>query len=227
MRLTFPHILRSEWTKLRTLRSTWFVLGIAAVLTVTVAGVISWAAIDIISFVIGIMGIMGMTGEHSATFMAVPKRIPVLAAKALALIAVTAPLMLIVCAASFEVSQMFSHTRNDLVVRALLGAAAAPVAVALLGLGIGTAIRHTAGAIATFVAAMLIVPALLPAALPASVRDDVLQFSPVAAAQAMYAMNTTDNPFHMLSPGKAAIVTVGWVIAVLALGAVLLQRRDA
>jgi hypothetical protein len=35
-----------------------------------------------------------------------------------------------------------------------------------------------------------------------------------------------DNPFRMLAPGPAAIVTVAWVVAVLAAGGVVLWRRD-
>jgi hypothetical protein len=35
-----------------------------------------------------------------------------------------------------------------------------------------------------------------------------------------------DNPFRMLAPGPAALVTLAWVAVVLALGGVVLWRRD-
>jgi hypothetical protein len=257
MRVTFPRVVRAEWTKLFSLRSTWIVFGLVALLTVGLAGVIGWVAhrdgsadgsvsdavvraylgIDVFSLIIGVFGIMLMTGEYSsglirATLAAVPRRLPVLFGKALVLVIATVPLMLVVCVASFLVSQAFvtGGSRFGLddpgVLRATLGAAASPVAMGLLGLGVGAMLRHTAGAITAYVAAMLVMPALLPAALPESIRDDIVPYTPVAASQAMYALGAT-NPFKMLSPGPAALMLVAWVVLLLAGGAAVLWRRDA
>jgi hypothetical protein len=71
---------------------------------------------------------------------------------------------------------------------------------------------------------MLLLPALLQAALPERMGENVVRFVPVAAAQAMY--TTGDNPFRMLAAGPATLVTVAWVSALLALGGVVLWRRD-
>jgi hypothetical protein len=257
MKVTFPRVVRAEWTKLFSLRSTWVVFGLVALLTVGLAGVIGWVAhrdgsadasvadavtraflgIDVFSLIIGVFGIMLMTGEYGsglirATLAAVPRRLPVLFGKALVLVTATAPLMLVVCVASFLVSQAFvdSGSRIGLdepgVLRATLGATASPIAMGLLGLGVGAILRHTAGAITAYVAAMLVLPALLPAALPQSVRDDVVPYSPVAAGQAMYAIGAS-NPFKMLSPGAGALVLAAWVVVLLAGGAAVLRRRDA
>jgi hypothetical protein len=257
-RVTFGRVVRAEWTKLLSLRSTWVVLSLVALLTVGIAGLIGWAAnrdhasaqsaaeavgraflgIDVFSLIVGVFGILLITGEHGsglirATLAAVPRRLPVLWAKALVLVAATAPVMVVVCLASFVTSQAFVDADQRFgfgdphILRATLGAAAAPVALGLLGLGIGALLRHTAGAIATFVAAILVVPALLPAALPASVRDSVVQYVPTAAGQAMYAVDGTSNPFRTLSPGAGALVLLAWILVVLAGGAAILHRRDA
>jgi ABC-2 type transport system permease protein len=257
MRVTFPRVVRAEWTKLFSLRSMWFVFGLVTLLTVGLAGVIGWVAhrdagveqsvadavvraflgIDVFSLIIGVFGIMLMTGEYGsglirATLAAVPRRLPVLFSKAVVLVAATAPLMLVVCVASFLASQVFIPAGHRIdfgdagVIRATLGAAASPVAMGLLGLGTGAILRHTAGAITGYVTAMLVVPALLPAALPESVRDDIVPYSPVAASQAMYAIGAS-NPFKMLSPGAGAVVLLAWVVVLLAGGAAVLWRRDA
>jgi len=112
------------------------------------------------------------------------------------------------------------------VVRATLGAAAAPIALALIGLGIGAMIRHTAAAITVYVFTMLVLPGLLPATLSASMRDSVVPYVPVAASQAMYTAGAS-NPFHMLSPGAGALVMLAWIAAMLAGGALVLRGRDA
>jgi hypothetical protein len=251
-------VVHAEWGKLCSLRSTWVVLGSVAVLTVGVAAVTGWVlhrdagdtttiartvagafmGVDVFSLVIGVFGILLMTGEYGsglirATLAAVPRRLPVLWAKALVLVAATAPVMVVVCFASFLVSQVFVPADQRItfgepgVLRATVGAAAAPVALGLLGLGIGTLLRHTAGAITTYVAATLVLPAVGPLMLPSSVRSDVVPYVPVAAAQAMYAIGDGASPFGVLSPGRAALVLAGWVALLLACGAVALRHRDA
>ena len=152
-------------------------------------------------------------------------------AKALVLIAVTAPVAVAVSVASFLVSQAFAGSHGAAladpgVPRALLGAAAYPVAMGLLGLGIGAILRHTAAAITVFVAALLVIPALLPAALSQRLQDAVVKYLPVAAGQALYNLGDT-GPVKLLAPGVGAIVLAGYVIVLLAGGAVLLQHRDA
>jgi ABC-2 type transport system permease protein len=258
-RVTLGGVLRSEWTKLRTLRSTWITLGAAALLTVglsaafgygyngaiqagevqptTAEGLdVAFLALDLYALVIGVFGVLQMSGEYSsgmirASLAAVPRRLPLLWAKALVLVAVTGMLSLAVCLASFLVSQAFAGNQGAAlsdpgVPPAILGAAAYPVAMGLLGLGLGAILRHTATAITGFVAALLIVPGLLPAALSKSAEDAVMPYVPVVAAQAMYALEP-GGPFKLLSRGAGGAVLAAYVTAVLAGGAALLWGRDA
>jgi ABC-2 type transport system permease protein len=255
-RVTFGRVVRSEWTKLCSLRSTWVVLGGVALLVIGLAGVVGWAAhrehvaptvaeavgraffgVDLFSLVLGGFGVLLVTGEYSsglirATLLAVPRRIPVLWAKALVLAAAATPVMLVVCFASFLVSQAFADAGDRVtlgdphVLRATFGAAAAPVALSLLGLGLGVMLRHTAGAITAYVAAILVVPLLLPAALPESVEDAVLPYVPTYAATTMYDAGG-NAPYDQLSPALSALVTAGWVVLLLAAGTAVLRRRDA
>jgi ABC-2 type transport system permease protein len=258
-RVTLGRVIRSEWTKLRTLRSTWITLGAAAVLTVglsaafgygyngaieagevqptTAEGVdVAFLALDLYALVIGVFGVLQMSGEYGsgmirASLAAVPRRLPLLGAKALVLVVVTGVLSLVVCVASFLVSQAFvgghgAALSDPGVSRAILGAAAYPVAMGLLGLGLGAMLRHTATAITVFVTALLVVPGLLPAALSQKLEDTVMAYVPVVAGQAMYELEA-DGPFKLLSPGAGGAVLAAYVVAILAGGAALLRRRDA
>jgi ABC-2 type transport system permease protein len=260
MRITFRRVVRSEWTKLTTLRSTWILLITVTVLMVTVAGLIGWRtgreprseytaslaaaraflSVDLGSLVVGVFGILLLTGEYSqgtirSTFAAVPKRLPVLGAKALAFIGLMLPVMAVAAVASLMVSQAFADSgerfglAGDHMLRATIGAAMAPVALGLIGLGIGTLLRHTAAAITVYVGVLLVVPALLPAMLPDRIVRDVMPAVPVAASQSLYAVGTSDGGggIQLLDPGPAALTLMAWIIGVLVAGAVLLKRRDA
>ncbi len=258
--VTLPRVVHAEWTKLRSLRSTWIVLVSTAVSVVGLAGASGWAqhraistgarppttagavggallGIDLLSLVIGVFGVLLMTGEYGsglirATLAAVPRRLPVLWAKAVVLAVATAPVMVAACAAAVLVNGAFlgrygASLGEPGVLRAVLGAAAAAVATGLLGLGVGAMLRHTAGAITTLVAAILVVPALMPAVLPESARNTVLPYVPTAASQALYTIGPGHNPFRVLPPAGAAAVLAAWIVVVLAGGAAGLQRRDA
>jgi hypothetical protein len=91
---------------------------------------------------------------------------------------------------------------------------------ALLGLGVGTVIRHTAGSIAVFAGITLLVPVLLH-----SLSENITRLAP----ELIFANSVA----AVVPQGDAVSVTLGVVLmvtyctAVLALGAVLLQRRDA
>jgi ABC-2 type transport system permease protein len=258
-RVTLGGVIRSEWTKLYSLRSTWITLAAAALLTVglsaafgygyhgaiqagevqptTAEGLdVAFLALDLYALVIGVFGVLQMSGEYGsgmirASLAAVPRRLPLLWAKALLLVAVTGVLSLAVCLASFLVSQRFAGSHGASlgdpgVARAILGAAAYPVAMGLLGLGLAAILRHTATTITVFVATLLLVPALLPAALSQKLEDTVMPYVPVFAGQAMYAL-PPNGPFKLLSAGAGAAVLAGYVLAVLAGGAALLRSRDA
>lgn len=116
-RLGFGGILRSEWIKLRSLRSTWWSLGLILVLSIGLSLVmvttITWepgvdaaadaqtartAAMVGLTFgqlIAAVFGVLVVSGEYSSgmirtTLAAVPTRLPVLAAKAVVLFAAVA-----------------------------------------------------------------------------------------------------------------------------------------
>jgi hypothetical protein len=118
-RLTGPRVLRSEWCKLWTLRSTWITLALSMVLLIGGGAIgaahyhagagqggglggagssdavsVSLTGIDLAMLTIGVLGVLISAGEYStgmirSTMAAVPRRLPVLWSKALAYGAVT------------------------------------------------------------------------------------------------------------------------------------------
>ncbi|AGZ44320.1 ABC transporter permease subunit [Actinoplanes friuliensis] len=257
--VTLRRVVRSEWTKVRSIRSTWIMLAVAALLTLGLAAAFGYGygqqvrtgelagtpaaavsttfiGLDLFALVTGVFGVLQLTGEYGSglirrSLTAVPRCVPLIAAKAVVLLALLVPLSVTVSLTSFLLCQALAGSSgaglgDDGAVRAVLGASAYPVATALMGLGLGALLRHTAGAVTGFVAGFLIIPALLPAALPQQIQDETLQYLPIAAAQAVYAL-TPEGPVRLLGPAAGALVLVAWVVAVLAAGTVLLRRRDA
>ena len=92
----------------------------------------------------------------------------------------------------------------------------------LLALGIAAVVRHTAGAIGAYVFVMLVLP-IIVAALPKSIGNDLERFLPMAVGSVMI-NNPVPNAF---GPWTGFAILCGYTAAVLALGTVLLVRRDA
>jgi ABC-2 type transport system permease protein len=133
-RVTQLRVAVSEWTKLRTLRSTRWSLGVAVLLTIgfpiLFAAVTSshWgsmsatdradrhpldialAGVNVSQLAVAVLGVLVMTGEYStgmirASLTAVPRRLPVLWAKTAVFAAVTFLLMLPSVLIAFFASQ--------------------------------------------------------------------------------------------------------------------------
>jgi ABC-2 type transport system permease protein len=128
--LTTRRVVRSEWVKLTTLRSTRITFAAAVVLMIGFSVLVSWVAVHdwsmmspedrrsitveqqvlsgryLAQLAIGVVGAMAITGEYAtgmirATVAAVPRRLAVLWAKLGVYAAVTLALMLVASFASF------------------------------------------------------------------------------------------------------------------------------
>ena len=92
---------------------------------------------------------------------------------------------------------------------------------ALLGLALGSIIRHTAGGIAATIAVIL-VPAIL-GLLPPPWNGRIGRFALLGAARQVTALHPAANLF---SPGLSLLVMLAWPAVALAAAAVLITRRD-
>ena len=256
-RVTQGRAVLSEWTKLRSVRSTWYSLGTAVVATIGLGALVSAIAghhfaqmspsdradfhplevnlvgVQLAQLAIGVLGVLVITAEYStgmirASFTAIPKRLPVLWAKAivyaLTLLALLIPSVLLAFVvgqsilARHHINIAFSHPG---VARAVIGAALYMTVVGLFGLGLGAIVRNTAGGIASFAAIMFVLPPLLNV-LPANWNNAAAPYLPLAAGESILSI----TPGNQLSPWAGFALFCGYAAAALALAAVLLVRRD-
>jgi ABC-type transport system involved in multi-copper enzyme maturation permease subunit len=196
---------------------------------------VSLTGVQLAELAVGILGILLVAGEYATgtirvSFAAVPRRLPVLWGKAVVLGLTTVVLCLPATLAAFLVGQsMLSAEGLDVplsdpdVARAVLGSALYLGAVGLLGLGLGTLLRSTAGAVAGLFG-VLFAPQLLAGLLPAAWSDRIYPYLPVPAGVAVTAVRPDPAA---LAPWSGFGVLCLYVAAVLASAAWRLRRRDA
>jgi ABC-2 type transport system permease protein len=198
---------------------------------------VSLAGIQLAQIIIGVLGVLLISGEYStgmirSSLTAVPRRLPVLWAKTIVLSAVSLALMLAAIVIAFFVSQavlagedMDASLTDDGVLRALVGAAVYLTGIGVLGLALGALLRHTAGAISTLFAVLLVIPGLLGLVLPDDWAEAIAPYLPGAAGQAF--TSTMDPGQDLLGPGAGFAVFAVWVVVLLGGAAFVLRRRDA
>jgi ABC-2 type transport system permease protein len=96
----------------------------------------------------------------------------------------------------------------------------------LMAMGLGTIIRHTAGAISAFVAILLVLPIILQA-LPYSLSTDIRRFMPDQIAVRMVTTQARNVDFRSFSPWVGMFILCGYAVVLLVIGASMLNRRDA
>jgi ABC-type transport system involved in multi-copper enzyme maturation permease subunit len=196
----------------------------------------SFAGLAIGQLALGVLGVLAVTSEFSsgmirATFAAVPRRPLVLAAKAAILAAVTLVAGEILAFVAFGVGEAVlknpaphATLGQPGVLRAVLMGGAYPALIALIGLGLGALIRHTAGAISAVVGVLFVLPLLL-LPLGTTFQNAAGQFMPMLIAENSL---TAVKPLpHSLPPGAGFAVLCGYTAVALAVGAWALARRDA
>jgi len=254
-----PRIVRAEWIKLRSVRST--VNSLLATLVVVVglgaaiaAGTMarwdrlpaaehagfepasrSLAGVFLGQLVIGVLGVLVLSAEYStgtirATLTALPQRVPVLAVKTAVFAVVAFVVSSITCLASFLVAQSI-YTRHAVqttlgapgVLRVVFGAALYLTVVGILGIGLAALLRHTAAAISTLFGLLLVLP-ILARFLPSDWAAHVDEYLPSSAGSGIFALHQDPGS---LGPWTGFALFVGYAIAALVAGAVVLVRRDA
>jgi ABC-2 type transport system permease protein len=182
-----------------------------------------------------VLGVLVITSEYStgvirASLLAVPRRIPMLAAKSVVFAAMVFVLAELVAFGSFFVGSALLHSKAPVslsdpgVTRAVVGAGLYLTVLGVFALGIGALIRHTAGAIATVIGVVLVLP-LLTSFLPGSWGRHVNGYLPQQAGSLIYEAQTHAD--QVLSPWQGFAVFCAWTAVLLGAGAFLLMRRDA
>jgi ABC-2 type transport system permease protein len=253
--VTLPRVVAAEFIKFRTLRSTVVVLSVAAIAMVAIALVIGYntrhltANIDpndhvqsstmqgyfLGQLLIGALGVLFVTGEYStgmirSTFAAVPKRLPVLWAKLIVFVTVTAITMIISCLVAFVCSQaLISAYRPGYslgqpgVLRVVIGTGVYLTLIGVIGAALGWIVRSTPGSLVAYIGIILVLPVLFGNVL-GTWGKHVAEYMPSQAGGSF--INTLPEPPN-LAPWTGLGVLVIWAIVGVAVAAVGLRRRDA
>ena len=260
--VSFSGVLRSEWVKLRSVRSSRTTL-LAAAGVLLLIGLIGaafnggllaeppdpgdggpngedptsmvMAGLLLAPLIIAVLGVMTITAEYAtgtirSTMTFVPKRLPVLWAKAAVLTVVTLPVMVVASLVTFLGGQALlaagdtatASLSDPGVLRAVLGSAVYLTGVAVMGLAFGTLLRGTAVAISALFGLIFLVPGLGSFLLPAGIRDNVLLYLPSNAATSF--TSVAPGP-ELLGTASGAAVFAAWIVVPLLFAAAALKRR--
>jgi ABC-2 type transport system permease protein len=247
---------KAEWTKLRTLPSTWRTVVLATVISVALGAILcvsqaqQWTkmtagqrhnfdptscslfgVVFVGAVLLAALGVRAVTAEYvtgmiRATFTATPSRRLVLAAKGAVTAAFLFPVALLADVCSFELGQRIfaaKHLQVSFadpgVLQAVVFGAVAVGLIAVIGVGLGGLIRHTAAATTALV--MVIVGGVtLGQLLPAGLR----QYVPGTALQAAVTVNHSAG---LLKPGAALVVLGVYAALALAAASIRMAHRDA
>jgi hypothetical protein len=256
--LTQRRVILSEWTKLRSVRSTRWTLLVALLLIIGVGILVCvvfesrWphlsfqdrhrfhplranlAGVNFAQLAFGVLGVLAITAEYStgmirSTFSAVPKRLPVLWAKAFVFGAVAFVISLPAVFIVFLVGQGIlsgQHINIALshpgVVRALFGSALFMTVMGLFGLGLGAVFRSTAAGISALAGIVFVLPPIIDL-LPSSVTDSVDKYLPSNAGGAVWTITPDPNT---LAPWAGFGIFCAYAAIAIGIAAVLMLRRD-
>ncbi|MGI5324101.1 ABC transporter permease [Actinomadura nitritigenes] len=253
--------LRAEWTKARTTGGTaWLLTGAVAVTIAVSAGVaaathvsarssgqdptkLALTGVYLGQAVVAVFAVLAISEEYGTgmirtSLTAVPRRLVLLAAKAVTTAALALASGVPAVAGCLLVGRLMlpaagldpAHGHpllsigDGATLRAASGSVCYLVLIALLALGVATAIRDTAPSIAV-VLGLLYLPPLLAQACADPLRRHIEQIAPMTAGLAVQA--TTSSHSRPIGPWAGLGVLAAWAAASLLIAALLLRLRDA
>jgi ABC-2 type transport system permease protein len=253
--------LRAEWTKLRTLAGTWWLLlavialtaavgvGAASAASCQAAGCgqdpakVALSGIDLSQAVVAILAVLAISGEYSTgmirtTLTAMPQRLAVLAAKAVTVTGLALAAGAVGVLASVLAGWLILPGRGftpahgypplslasgpDL--RAAVGSVLYLALIALLALGVATAVRDSAVSIGLVLGLLYLFP-VIASALDPSWSRHLQQIGPMSAGLSIQA--TAGLRSLPLTPWQGLAVLALWAAGALIAGGLALRLRDA
>ena len=237
------NLLRSEWIKLWSVRTTWVMLGVGLLGEALFAGLYVGLApleevgdleevatgVGLLLVLVLVLGVLVITtefrhGTASSTFLVTPKRWPVLLAKLAAtlLVGLLAGLAFVLVNAGLAVplleSREGSAASSDDLVSIYAGVVVSLGLLCVFGMGVGAIVRNQVGAIIAAIAFFFILSPL-PELLPGSIGD----YFPAQAIGSLHGSVEGDASLGQVSGG---FVLAAWALALVAIGTVLVWRRD-
>jgi ABC-2 type transport system permease protein len=256
-RAGLPGALRSELTKIRSTRSTYWALLAVFVATAGFGALAcygaaqhpvgaafdptqrSLAGLYISQLIIAVLGALTITSEYStgmvrASLGVQPRRGTVFAAKAIVFTAVALVTGLVTTFATFFLGQALmsgKHIGASIgqpgVLRAVIGGALFLTACGLLAFGLGMILRHTAGAITAAIGLLFVVTVLVNF-LPESWQDHANKWMPAIAGSGIWAtVPSGPGDPPVFSAWAGFAVLAGYAAVAIAGGLAVFVRRDA
>jgi ABC-2 type transport system permease protein len=262
-RAGFGGTLRSELTKIGSVRSTLRALLMLLAVSVGIGAAISAVSANFWSntppadrtpfdatqlslagmlilgqLVIVVLGALVLTSEYSTgmirtSMIAMPRRIVLYVAKAVAFAAVALMVSLATAFTAFYLGQaLLTSTHHSAtlagpdVLRAVIGSALYITLCGLFAFAAAAIIRNTAATITAMIGLLFVVPVLVNM-LPW--RNDLVRWLPSSAARAISATVWNSGPqnAHLFSPwGQFAVFAV-YTAVLLVVGGILFRKRDA
>ncbi len=236
-------LLRSEWLKLFTTRTTWVMIGVGLLCEGLFAGLLTEFAsfgdigqIDEVITGLGllmtlmlVLGVLIITtefrhGTASSTFLVAPRRWPVLVAKLGAglLIGILAGLLFVLVNGGLALP-IYSGRGGTLpptgeIVETYAGVVVSFALLAAFGLGIGAIVRNQVGAIIAAIAVFFVVSGL-PELLPGTIGE----YFPAQAVGTLHGRVEGDGTLTQVEGG---LVLAAWSLGLAAIGTVLTVKRD-
>jgi len=253
-------LLRAEWTKIRSVRSTAWSLAILVVagigLNTLVVGlaIANWnttsaatkasfladptgflaAALQLTQIPLCVLGALVITSEYStgmirSSVLAVPRRLPMMAAKASVFGILTLLAGELLGFASFLIAEAIighhvpASLSDPATFRAVFGVGLYLAVLGLLAFAIGGLVRHTGAAI-TAVVGLLVVLSNLARLLPGSAGTHVAAYLPSNAG--LLITHAHQQASDLLSPWQGFGILCLWMVALLGAAAYRLGHRD-
>jgi ABC-2 type transport system permease protein len=258
--------MHAEWTKLRTVRSTsWLILAVvAAIVAVAIAATgsidtshcpspvecfedttkLSLTGVWLGQIAVVVLAALAISSEYGdrmiqSTLTVNPRRVMVLMTKA-AVVTVT-----VLAASTLGVLGSLLAGRILLpgngfsaangypplsladgpTARAAVGTVLYLGLIALLSLGIGTAVRDTAGAIITVLSLLYVVPIIAGLVADPQWHERLQKFAPMTAGLSIQATTNLDR--LAIGPWPGLGVLAGWATGAMLLGLIVFKLRDA
>lgn len=237
------NLLQSEWIKLVSIRTTWVMVGIGLLAEALFAGLLVGLAslaeigdieevatgIGLLLVLVLVLGVLATTtefrhGTASSTFLATPRRWPVLVAKlAIAFAAgLLAGLAFVVVNAGLALPIYDSRGGQLPAAGELLdvyvGVVVSLGLICAFGCAVGAIVRNQVGAIIAAIAFFFVLSPL-PELLPGSIGD----YFPAQAIGSLHGRVEGDGTLSQVGGG---LVLSAWTMALFAIGTAVVGRRD-
>jgi ABC-type transport system involved in multi-copper enzyme maturation permease subunit len=262
VRPTFMSTLASEFVKLRSVKATYIEIALTLVLSLGMSALLSLAIgstfdelnpEDQASFdpvftsffgmafggiVVTVLGVTFVSSEYTSgmirlTMTTTPRRLRVLAAKAILLAAVVLVLGTIAAFGTFWIGQAVLGSYEGVPTTSLEGDALQSVLAAaltapmfpLIGAALGAILRSTASAITT-VLSIMFVPGFFGALLPDVLERNVMRYLPGNASDQLLITNQDTDANLYLDAAPAIALILAWLAFFFGAAALSLTRRD-